>query len=360
MFSSVYGETLHWNKGRGYDPFNYATADGVLMDNTSDTLIYDYYTLSGATKEFDLKFRSKNFHGNISKKYSYTTSSGETATVKNPFWGFFITTDKDTLAVRMKGGEIFTMPEPVASLEISFFNLNYDNNHQVNLTEHINPYTGDNLWEARVENGLLTLQGGDTGIKKIATFPCSFSVTGFGFFAGWGDKVKVSDISVRFLTEGPDSTGFLGIEDLNDYFIHSDDPMEGYWTIFDRELEESQLKQGGDYKLACVKQGEGYDLIYIDGAIVNSKGWSYGDIKARLQPSPFEGIYNVEWMDAMKQPISHDIRAQRGEGNTLSIQFPYQGSKMRLRKLPTAPTSAASGAASAETASHSTTSASGS
>ena len=112
----------------------------------------------------------------------------------------------------------------------------------------------------------------------------------------------------------------------------SRDPMEGIWVIFDRNLDESLLKPGGDYVLAIVREGERYLMIYLEGAAVNSQKWSPGMIKGILNPTYFNGIYDTEWIDAECQSLNNGVKSQYGEGETLTIQFPYHSSSLRLRK----------------------------
>lgn len=113
----------------------------------------------------------------------------------------------------------------------------------------------------------------------------------------------------------------------------SEDPLEGIWVIFDRTLDESLLRLGGDYKLAIVKNHDRYDIIYLEGARVNGNIWKPGMIKGHLLPTPFSGLYNLRWKDSEGKVLSNSITAQSGEGNTLLLQFPYHSSTIRLRRI---------------------------
>lgn len=329
----VNAETIHWNEGRGYLPFNNATPNGILLENTTDTLIYDYYSWKKPADGFQLDFRSKNINGHPAKKYSYTNSNGKTNYIKSPHWGFFLTCEQDTIAFTFKGNEQFTITEPVPCLDISTYNLSKDLNHKVSIMNNINPYNGDNLWSVLVERNSILLKGGDKGLNEILTFECPSKVTGFGFYSSWGGKVLLSDIDVEFSIPESNLESSFSSQTFDEIFYESNDPMEGYWTFFDRELEENLLKLGGSYTLACVAEKGCYNFFYLEGASVNSKGWEPGDIKAKLTPTPFQGIYDVEWYDATKSILNKEIKAQQGEGNTLEFQFPYQSSKFRLRKI---------------------------
>lgn len=330
---SLAGKNFHWNEGRGYYPFKYATKEGILIENQSDTLQYDYFRLNVPSYEFHLDFRSKNINGSPSKKYPYYNKKGQKISVGNPHWGFFITTEKDTFAITAKGEEKVTAFEPVRALKITLYNLVTGKSESVSMKDKVNPYDGDNLWNVTKKQGTIIIATGNHDINEVLKVPCNSDITGFGFFAGWGDTLKISDINVMTDEEEMEVT-LYPVDTLKYYLSQSTDPMEGFWTLFDRELEESLLKLGGNYTLACVKDGEDYLLIYIEGANTNSRAWKGGDLKARLIPTPFRGIYNVDWIDAMKEHLNQDVKAQESMGNTLLIQFPYQSSQIRLRKIP--------------------------
>ena len=328
----VEAEKIYFNPGRGYQPFAYATQEGIIIDNPTDTLRYDYYKLSNPTPTFNLTFRGKNLNGNPAKKYQYYTSKRKSMSIKNPHWGVFVTCEKDTFVVTVKGGEKMTALEPVPCLEVTLYSLKTKRSESVSLTDKFNPYDGDNLWKIDVNDKNLTISGGNRDFYEILDYPCNSSVTGFGFFAGWGDKVLLSDISVEYKDESVDNSA-SGVNKFELTAHQSEDPMEGNWALFDRELEESLLKLGGFYNLKCIKEGDIYKFYYLDGANINGSNWHAGDLKAILSPTSFEGIYDVEWIDAMKEPMNYDIKAQKGEGDVLLIQFPYQSSKLRLRKI---------------------------
>lgn len=323
----------HWNKGRGYNSFSHATNEGIAINNLTDSLILDCFNFPEPSTDLKLSFRLKNNNGKPNKGYPYYSPEGDKKSVKNPFYGFIIITETDTLAFTLNPHEEIYTQDSQPAVRLKFT----DNNQRTieeTLRNGISTIGNDNIWSVSLSDNLLSLYAGDKGLKEIMSIPLNVSLfSGFGFFAGWGSDIVVSDISAT-VSQYPETTTLSNnIEDLQSYFKKSKDNMEGYWTLFDRELEETLLKTGGDYTLACIKDGEEYLFLYLDGAIVNKDKWKPGDIKIKLIPTPFEGIYYVEWHDAMKDILSNDIKAQTGEGNTLLIQFPYQSSKLRLRKI---------------------------
>ena len=350
----VSAETLHFNKGRSYLPFKYASEEGVLIENLSDTLAYDHISLNTPVKEFNLTFRAKNLNGNPSKKYKYVTQGKKEIKVSDPNWGFFVIGLKDTLVINVKRIEKITAIETQPALEFSAYLLNSFNSSvkkSVTVTENIHPFSGDNIFSLTATSQKINLTAGNSKLSDILETNGIAGIVGYGFFSGWGGKILISDINVDLDFEPPSTSKPFSLETLKEYLQKSNDPMEGFWTVFDRELEESLLRLGGSYIFACIKEEDRYSLLYLEGATVNSSSWKTGDKKATFIPTLFDGIYNVEWYDSNKSPLFKDIQAQTGEGNTLTIQFPYQSSKIRLRKLPASPATTSTGASAAETAS---------
>lgn len=330
----VSAETVHFNKARSYYPFKYATPQGVLIDNPTDTLIYDYISLPSATDEIKLNFRVENLHAEPSKKYKYITGNGKEIKVSNPHWGFFITGEKDTIIFNLKPKEKLSAIESQPVLGVTIYNLSVGQIEDLEVIDHINHFGGDNLFTIESLGSDLILKGGSNRIVPLLKTSGIGKITGYGFFAGWGGKILISDINVDYSIPEMNEPTVFSFDEIDRYFNESKDPIEGYWAIFDREIEESLLKLGGNYTLACVKEGEEYNFMYMEGAEINSSQWYPGKIKIKMNPTPFEGIYNVTWIDSMNQLLQKDIQAQRGEGETLTIQFPYQSSKIRLRKIP--------------------------
>ncbi|MCH5228890.1 MAG: hypothetical protein J1F12_02715 [Muribaculaceae bacterium] len=338
MFSvlalNAFAETMHWNAGRGYGDFRYGGEEGITIDNTSDSIQFDYFKFKEKSSRLDLIFRSSNLHGNPSQSYVYHTLNGKKGRIKNPHWGFFLTGQKDTLIFSIRSIEEESYLDSRNALEIEIYNLKESKKHRIIADEKVNPYNGDNLWKLTARLGEITLYGGDHDIHELYKVEVSDTITGFGFFGGWGSHIIFKDIEMNNESTFKKQEEKIDKKNLEEYYLLSEDVLEGYWTLFDRELEESLIKLGGNYTLACVKEGEEYLFLYISGASVNSRNWEPGDIKMRMLPTVFPGIYEVEWIDSMKDSLKHDIRAQKNENGTLLIQFPYQSSHIRLRKVP--------------------------
>lgn len=325
--------TRHWNISRGYSPFKYATDNCISISNPSDSIMRDSFTLPEPAEEMTLSFKAKILTGKPALSYSYETPKGKNR-IHNPFWGWFFIIGNDTLLFSVRNDEFQRAIESEAVAVVSCSGQRDRSPKEVVIRDHINPYDGDNIWSMKIEKGNLRLMAGDHGIFDIADFQIPRGdISQFGFIAGWGARVEIRDINLSYLPITASERKTFDISQLSDYIANSADPLVGYWTLFDRELEEDLLKLGGNYQLACVKEGDNYMFIYLDGASVNSGNWTPGDVKLILSPTFFPGIYNVEWIDAMKVALSNEIKAQKESGSILSIQFPYHSSRLRLRKF---------------------------
>ena len=111
------------------------------------------------------------------------------------------------------------------------------------------------------------------------------------------------------------------------------DAMEGLWEVYDRQLEETMLRSGGDYRVAMLRDGKDYELIYVGGAEKNPWLWQPGMVKARLAATPFENVYDVVWYDAGVHEVPGDIKAEFTPPSLLSLSFISQSSTLRRKKI---------------------------
>ncbi|MCM1517926.1 MAG: hypothetical protein NC117_04720 [Pseudoflavonifractor sp.] len=129
-------------------------------------------------------------------------------------------------------------------------------------------------------------------------------------------------------TPGLDSG--LTQEDIAVRLASSSDPVEGYWRYLDRETDDTVLRLGGDYRLALLRDGDGYVMVYIDGARVNDAAWSPGMVKGRLRATPFVNHFDLTWYDSLLMPMDSETHATF-DGSVLTLEFPlYNRSRIRL------------------------------
>lgn len=125
-------------------------------------------------------------------------------------------------------------------------------------------------------------------------------------------------------------------EALAEHFAQTADPMECFWSYFDRENNPDYSRPGGRYTLATVGDGAGgYTILYVDGAETYPDRWKACMVKGRLRPTVFVGQYDLEWVDSEFERITRDIHAHVDDsGSLLILEFPLMKMRMRFAKMP--------------------------
>lgn len=155
-----------------------------------------------------------------------------------------------------------------------------------------------------------------------------------GYFVGPGARIALDRAVLTIDNEKQvTTTTRWTCEALDEYFTASNDPVEGYWTYLDRDMEDKWLRLGGRYTLAVVRADDGYDLIYIDGAQVKKSLWQPGMLKGHMTKTIFSGNYDATWIDATLEPIEKDVQATIENGVILTLNFPVFKSQVRFAKV---------------------------
>lgn len=320
-------KTECWNGRRGYGPFAAFDnpQDNTLVNRTTDTIFCLTPVYNSPKAEFRCKVRNNKTKTD---------------------WGFIIKGNNgEQLNIGVHSDESeFDGISSSAALQFSFDSHGSpptkatftDTN---SLLQKINgkssgpdPTGALNFYKVALDHGELTLYGGLHSAQALlsAKVADDFLIDSIGFFLPAGASISPFEIRLDSY-DAPIAEGYYGSTNLTDeYFQLTHDPLEGYWQILDRSLEETLLKMGGNYRLALVRNGEGYELIYLSGAQINASGWEPGMIKAHLLPSGIPGAWDAIWYDAMHNPLQKDIKAQFDADGILKIRFPYQDSEIRL------------------------------
>lgn len=321
----------HWNPSRGYSPFRNGNSTSLIIPCPEETTLPDTVSVDPPASDFRLTFRCANIRNLPYKHYQYTTASGATAKTSHPGWKLIISGKERQLSFIFRPTEISDAVSSVPAMEIT---SSGPQKQTVRVSKNLDFNHGLNSFRLESENGTIVLSCGNRTyqeVMRIDTGP--FTLTSFGFLPDPGGEIKISDISL--VCDTPSENQFSSdINNIETIISQSSDPLVGVWRVFDRELEESLLRQGGDYQLAIIpdERAEGYRLIYLSGAVKNADKWKKGMVKGQLDPSPFKNVFKLVWIDSELQPISKDVRAQL-EDDLLTIQFPYHNSRLRLRKM---------------------------
>lgn len=334
MTASASGR-VNYNAGRGYGPSPHATALGIELDNRSDTLLSEMWRLETPSEAFDVTLRVTDRRSHPQKGYAYTDAQGSRHSVRQPGWTLLAIGGGDTVAISVRAREgdfdgVSTRQLVVLTANSSRKGLLAEKSE----ADGLDANGAANAYRLRRDGDGWTLYGGRREEKRLLGFRCAAPPTeAAGVAAAPGGSILATDISLG--SEAlPTAAPVYTREELTAAAEESGDPAVGYWMPFDRSLEEDLLRMGGDYTLALMPREEGgYDIIYVAGAAVNAPLWREGMKKGELLPTPFTGVYDTRWTDASGRVLERDIKTQMESPSMLSIQFPYQNSVLRLRKV---------------------------
>ena len=324
-----------WNSSRGFDGFGDAPAPSGEMrcDSSMPRKVLTALTPSADVREF--RFRLENRHCTPQRRYSYTDSAGQRAYTRMPAWEIMIRdTSGREVSFLFKGVESrFDGVSSHAALSVRGYVAGEDAGY-AEIDRGVDPTGRLNVYCLRTEGPECRLLAGSRGLHPLMslTLPDGFMADSIGWVLHPGSDICVADVRLsesidrRLLAQTPWSDHDL----LEEYLADSQDPLEGYWQILDRTVDDSLMRPGGDYRLAMVRALDGYDLIYLSGSVVNSSAWHSGMVKAHLSPSGIGGVWNVEWYDAMLRPLSHEVKARMESGPVLTVMFPWHGAQLRV------------------------------
>lgn len=309
--ASASTSSVYMNRHRGFTGFASASDSAFLVENKGKDIKYDIVAAPPG--------------GNLTWKFRAADLSGSE-------WGMVLK-GKKTFVISLKKvddrfDETYTSPHLEMTVKIG------DNVcEKKRFFSDFDLYGGENAFMINIDSSGWKLRGGNRNYKTMSEFLSEgFDADSIGYALWPGGKLDVDHICLE--TAGVSSGGFPhfgNTEDLMAYLDRSSDSMEGIWGVFDLMLEDDRLRMGGDYLLALVKSDTGYDILYMGGAVKNPSSWSPGILKGRLVASPFEGIYNVEWIDVTGKTVE-GIKAQSDNG-LLRLVFPDDSSELRLRKV---------------------------
>lgn len=206
----------------------------------------------------------------------------------------------------------------------------------VNLPENVNLQNGYNVISVEYDGNSTFVAIGNKELRQIA------EIKNIDYGSGWqkygiiiGGAAKIA-IERMVLFTNPIMEEKLATQwtrqSLDSYLNTANNIYEGYWNFFDKELEEDMLKMGGRYTVALVKNDNGFDIIYVNGANVNNSGWKCGMLKGKLIKTPFIDNYDLIWYDAMMNPFKYDVYATFENHSVMTLFFPAQDSSIRFAK----------------------------
>ncbi len=210
--------------------------------------------------------------------------------------------------------------------------------HTHTATEGFDFSSGNNSLAVLWDDGGLTVSGGNRSCDPLFTLPEFGSpVNSLCRFVATPD-VTLECIVVEQSSTATDLAtlpGNITAEELDMRFSMSTDPLEGYWEHFDMQADYDNARPGGAYRLAIIRaDSETYNILYLSGARTNAAAWQPLMLKGKLSFTPFRNNFNLQWYDAMLQPLDSEIGANATLENSrlLTLRFPRLGMTLRLSK----------------------------
>lgn len=130
------------------------------------------------------------------------------------------------------------------------------------------------------------------------------------------------------ISQGP----FGSIDSLKTYTAASENIYEGLWRYYDRSFNQFRVPDEGRYNIATIKTDDGYKIIYLSTDDNIPTRLKPLDIKGSLDDSGFDGIFNLQWLDAQGWPADRYASAQF-EGNLLTLRFPTLDVILRFARV---------------------------
>lgn len=205
---------------------------------------------------------------------------------------------------------------------------------EAEVVEGIDPYKGVNAWRMIREADHWMLFGGNREYRHVVGF-VSPLVPEDGpvlMSRGAGGIIVSLNHTKSVPVEGFCPTEADVLLALDSIGARPRD-LPGLYSILDYEHDDTYARLGGSYRVAVLPEGDAYDVYYLGGARENASHWNPGRLKARLRPTAFTSVFDVEWCDAQGEWMLQDVQAECDAlAKTITVKFPYQGASIRFRK----------------------------
>jgi len=318
--------------------------DNSLEINNNST--HDYFLLDTTTlpSTFRYSVRFANANNRRGKSVKVTSDNGTESKVSTQRWGVVVDAMPNgnmvTIELEVNNSDIYNDVSEGRAMKVTVNKYTSKGSSlisNVSISKDVNLFDGDNALSVDVDGNNLRVLIGRKKPKTVieTTIERDVTVSRVGILAGPGSCVKVK----RTMLNYEQNNHILkhtkwNTEALNEHFKTSIDPTEGYWTYLDRETEDNIVKTGGKYTIATVKNDNGnYDIIYIDGAVVNDTKWKTSMLKGTIKKTIFTGNYDAMWIDSNFAPITEDVQATIENGVILTIKFPLLKGQLRFSKV---------------------------
>ncbi len=305
----------------------------IVIPNSSEKPIVDVYDYDVADKIFHYTIRLKSMPLGKNSRFLAEVDKGNCGVV----WNYVDSLNYYMLAlsdIEGRGNDI--IDKSGAIVEIAKFTegkrsvlYKEEKSSGINVDEGYNSvcllYDGESLSVQIGERHLKTIfvvhQPHFEYPFKVGTYTEPESVT----------QVKRIHFQSKTMLEKANLTTYT-YQYIDSVVANTKDYKEGYWLYLDRIMGGEKSRLGGKYRLAIVRNGAGYDVLYMSGAEVYPHIWKPLMLKGRLEDTQFVDNYNAVWYDAKKKEIKDEGYATFAD-NILTIHLPLQGMEVRFQKL---------------------------
>lgn len=312
-------QTVYYNSSRGFGPLGETDAPGAPLrigGSDSDTVVRFIPLSNGA--DYSLSFRCAH----VGRKGA---------------WGLVL--PGDSANSRISFSEADDRFDPLSAVALNVvLDEGRDTRRGASIASGVELYGAQNAVRIICREGVASLSVGNRKYNPVFTDISPARCDSIGIWVAPGGAIDMDNVVLSVMPSPDDMKSrclshFADADVRRSYFARSTDPTEGVWEMFDRSLEETMLQPGGNYRLAVVAAGSGYELIYLGGARVLPDRWAPGMTKGRLTRTAFKNVYDVEWLDPESRPLPGEIKAQFATPDIITFQFPEHGaSVVRLRK----------------------------
>lgn len=328
------GKRLQWNKISGFNDFgNYYTC--LKIDNNKG--IDSTATVSVAVGDMNFSFVANitNHHASATKKYSYTRNNKKFHIYSPEYGIMLIGNDNDTILISLSN---IIKSHVIENLTVLKINAITATNQERQIIESgvydiQYPERSFSIRISRTDGNWLVEAGSGDMTEVIRPVIAPIYLKKIGFYCAPGGAIDINQATLHFEDKTNSQMIYTDESEIYQALSMSKGPLSGIWTYADREMDESLLRMGGNYKIAIVDNDDGYNIIYLEGARIKSNLWHPGMLKAILKQTNIPGVFNTEWIDAEFNILNNELPAQIDNEGYLSISFPYQNSKVRFIRI---------------------------
>ncbi len=333
---------VHMNSARGFSEFKSASDTALIIKGKARGLTTDVIPVS-VSRDFEWDFRASVLSNTKPASFSAFDIFKDKKKRNLAPWGVVIKGDGATCRVMFQtvdeksGRDVKGDKVDGTHIVVSVKSGNHIFYEGI-ITKGVDFYSGWNALQIEYRGGKLEMRMGNRELNTLFSgINLGFVPDRIGYFIGTGGELKIDWMSVTYpWMHGDVEAVSLPMDEVRSRLKRSRSKVEGVWMIYDRMLDEKLLRTGGDYKLAVVKDGDKYLMVYLGGAERRSDRWVPGMVKGILRDTPFENVYDVEWLDAGGRRMQGDVKGEL-DGNTLKIFLPAYNSDFRLRKIKEMP-----------------------